>query len=771
MLTRASLCGLAMSVFAASAPGHEPVRYDGQKLVEVDLTNEAARDRMLAISDAFLSCELHRGPTPFRLTPEQVAALETSGLTFRVLHDNIQELVERERATLSFPQDGDDWFAQYKTYDEVNAYIDTLVATYPALASKLNLGLSLENRTVYGLQITGSNGTAGKPALLFEGCQHAREWVAVMVPMYIADRLLADYGVDAAITELMDNAVFFIVPIVNPDGYEYSVDVDRFWRKNRRPNGGNSFGVDLNRNWGYQWGLSSGSSSDPNSETYRGTATFSEPETTLMRDFTLAHPEIRAFIDFHSYSQLILSPWSYTEQNLSEPDLTIFDDLGRAMSEAIAATHGETYGWGPAGQDLYLASGTSKDWFYGDQDMLGWTIELRPASSFPGFELPPAEILPTGQESYAAIQALADYVITLLDIDFPSGRPTRIAPDAATPITVSIADVNGTYLAGSGKLLARVGGAGEYVESALTDLGGGVFEGALPAGACGELVEYYVVAQTVEGATATSPRSAPTDVYAAGIVEITPVLEDDAEIDRGWTLSWAGDNATTGLWNRMDPQGTVINDVQIQPEDDRSPGGAACFATDGNAGGNPNALDVDGGTTTLVSPVLDLSGGEDAYISYWRWYQNSVGGSSNQDSFVIDISADGGANWVNVEVVGPSGADAAGGWYFHEFRVADHVTPTDQVRVRFVASDLGNSSIVEAAIDDFAAITTACSAPPACEGDVTGDGLRDLSDLGVLLANYGATGVGLSSGDLDGDTDVDLSDLGIMLSVFGQPCP
>ncbi|MFQ5807252.1 MAG: hypothetical protein ACE5I3_12455, partial [Phycisphaerae bacterium] len=164
-------------------------------------------------------------------------------------------------------------------------------------------------------------------------------------------------------------------------------------------------------------------------------------------------------------------------------------------------------------------------------------------------------------------------------------------------------------------------------------------------------------------------------------------------------------------------------------------------------------------------------GSSDPIISYWRWYSNDEGASPNTDVFVVDISNDDGGTWTNVETVGPSGPEASGEWFYHEFRVTDFVTLTAQVKTRFIAADEAPGSIVEAAIDDFSVMDIGCG-EPECPGDLNGDGLRDLSDLAILLAHYGLTeGATYEDGDMDGDQDVDLSDLSALLAVYGTACP
>lgn len=310
------------------------------------------------------------------------------------------------------------WFNDYKTYSQINAKLDEYALNRPDLVTPLSIGNSLQGRAIRGIRIQGAGGNRNnRPTLLINGVQHAREWIAAMTPMYIADQLISGYNSNSDIRSLMDQVDVVVLPVINPDGYEYSWTSNRNWRKNRRNNGDGTFGVDLNRNWGQNWGLNSGSSPSTSSDVYRGTAAFSEPETRALRDFFLANQNIVSTIDFHAYSQLILYPWAYTQTPVMA-DRPLYEQLGNEMAESIFGVHGETYFVGQVGLDLYLASGASLDWTYGNQGVYSYTIELRPDGPDPGFVLPAAEIIPVGQENFPAFLDMMNFTSQMARGDF-----------------------------------------------------------------------------------------------------------------------------------------------------------------------------------------------------------------------------------------------------------------------------------------------------------------------------------------------------------------
>ncbi len=354
-----------------------------------------------------------------------------------------------------------------------------------------------------------------------------------------------------------------------------------------------------------------------------------------------------------------------------------------------------------------------------------------------------------------------------LAIQFPAGRPSTLDPSGGTTIDVQFVEQFGGTLDVTSPTLYVNSGSG-YVAYPMSPLGGGLYEGTFPPVPCGDTATYYVSGTSEEDETVVSPSGAPAASYDALAVDgITTLIDETFEaVTNGWSINPNGsDTAATGQWVRVDPVGTAA-----QPEDDHTVAGTRCWVTgQGVAGGGVGDNDVDSGRTTLRSATFDASGLVEPRLSYWRWYSNDQGAAPNADVFTIDISNNDGASWTNVETVGPSGAGTSGGWIYHEFRIADFVTPTSTIRLRFIAEDAGSGSIVEAAIDDLRMTDLVCA--PGCDEDLDGDGSVGLGDLSMLLENFGTpSGATAEDGDLDGDGDVDLADLSALLEQFGLPC-
>ncbi len=337
----------------------------------------------------------------------QLGQLDRAGVPYDILSRDIDADAEAEAARIasharvqksgrvdgkSGGNDVGDWFAEYHDYRETTARLNELAELAPDRASVHAIGTSIDNRPIWALRIGHGTGTR----MLIDGTLHAREWIATAVTTCVADRLVRDYDRDPAIQKLVDSTDLWVVPVVNPDGYQYSWSTNRYWRKNRR----GSHGVDLNRNFGVAWG-GSGSSKSPRSEVYRGEYAFSEPETAALRDLA-KREHIAVHVDFHAYSQLVLYPWNWTAAPAKDRDRLAA--IGDRMASAMFAQHEQRYRL-MSGVELYPAAGTASDWFYGELGATSYTIELRPTGR-PGFVLPPEQIRPTCDEGLAAVLAL-----------------------------------------------------------------------------------------------------------------------------------------------------------------------------------------------------------------------------------------------------------------------------------------------------------------------------------------------------------------------------
>lgn len=275
-------------------------------------------------------------------------------------------------------------------------------------------------------------------------------------------------------------------------------------------------------------------------------------------------------------------------------------------------------------------------------------------------------------------------------ISLPNGAPTVMEPGEAVSFHVEIEEIGDTYVPDSGTLHYRYDGA-TWETAALVPLGGDLYEATLPPADCTDAPEFYVSAEGAESGVITSPEEAPDVVYSSLVGTLTTIFSTDFELAPGWSVQ-NDPGLSDGAWDRGVPAGG--GDRGDPPSD--YDGSGQCYLTD-NVDGNS---DVDGGTTWLLSPTIDVSGSSEAVVTAAVWYTNDVGDNPNSDMFRIQLSDDDGTTWVPADSIGPS-TPSPHGWYVYSVPVGDHVALTDQLRVRFGASDLGGGSVVEAGVDAF----------------------------------------------------------------------
>jgi hypothetical protein len=307
------------------------------------------------------------------------------------------EPTEAEAEILAFPPAD----SAYHDFAEMVAELQQAASDHPAIFSLFSIGNSYQGRAIWAGKVSDNVGSDEDEAeVLFTHHQHAREHLTVEMALYTLKMLTDEYGSNQQITDLVNTREIWFVFDMNPDGGEYDIATGtyRSWRKNRQPNTGSSYvGTDLNRNWGYRWGCCGGSSSSPSSETYRGSAAFSAPETAVVRDFVDSRvvggeQQISVAIDFHTYSELVLWPYGYTYTDVPA-DMTLDDhNVLAAMGQAMAATNGYTP---EQASDLYITDGTINDWLYAVHGILNYTFEMYPQTASQGGFYPPDEVIPT----------------------------------------------------------------------------------------------------------------------------------------------------------------------------------------------------------------------------------------------------------------------------------------------------------------------------------------------------------------------------------------
>ncbi|HSS65518.1 MAG TPA: hypothetical protein VLS27_13875, partial [Gammaproteobacteria bacterium] len=347
-----------------------------------------------------------------------------------------------------------------------------------------------------------------------------------------------------------------------------------------------------------------------------------------------------------------------------------------------------------------------------------------------------------------------------LAFEFPDGLPELISPFNGS-IRVNVLPTEfGSPQPGTGVLVVSttVGGGisppGE--ELPMEEIAPNQYRANFPEMTCGAKIDYHFKAETATGEVVSLPFNAPANTFEAdAATELDAAFRDTFETDSGWTvLNSAG--LTAGAWERGVPVGG--GDRGDPPADaDRS---GQCYLTmnlDGDS-------DVDNGSTTLISPVLDATEG-DAHIVYSTWFSNVFGNAPFSDVMTVEVSPDGGGSWVLLETIGPTGAQVSGDWFDKSFRIADFITPTDQFMIRFTAEDAGDGSVVEAGVDDVRINRTALGLLCLCSEDLDGNGSVGSSDLLAVLAGWGTP-----SGDINGDGTTGSTDLLALLAAWG-PCP
>eukprot|EP01087_Luapelamoeba_hula_P020110 TRINITY_DN6793_c0_g1_i1.p1 TRINITY_DN6793_c0_g1~~TRINITY_DN6793_c0_g1_i1.p1 ORF type:complete len:436 (+),score=80.70 TRINITY_DN6793_c0_g1_i1:40-1308(+) len=413
-----ALCLIALCLAIAAAFAEPVTRYDNFCVLRAANVTEEQLQHLQVNNNVDVWRIGQYGEVDFMIHSRLRDAYAQNGYTFTTMIENVQAIIDEQNLEREERQQSGaapDWNSEYHTFESIVEWTKELAAENPSLVTYYpQVGTSIEGRSIVAVSLHGGPGATADgnavPQIFVMAGQHAREWIAPATTMYVLQQLIEGYGRDAEVTTFLNRVNITVVPIVNPDGYDFSWTNTRLWRKNRRRNAGSSYyGVDLNRNWDAKW-CEAGASKSPSSDTYCGTGPFSEPESKSVSELVRQiasldgnNTAIKLALDMHAYSQLLLRPYGWTTKN--PPNYAELFKLGANMASLIRQTHGKTY-QNIAAIDLYATTGSAEDWWYESANVpITYTFEMRDTGAY-GFLLPPNQIIPTGQEIWAALEYL-----------------------------------------------------------------------------------------------------------------------------------------------------------------------------------------------------------------------------------------------------------------------------------------------------------------------------------------------------------------------------
>ncbi|XP_042316394.1 mast cell carboxypeptidase A-like isoform X1 [Sceloporus undulatus] len=398
------------------------LRFDREKVFRVKPQNE---NQVMFLKDLAAKVQLdfwkpdsvhHIGigtDVDFRVTSDQTSyvqtMLEQNRTHYEILFHDLQEEIEKQfDGGIHFHKKHS--YTRYNDWEKIAAWTERMAKIYPKLISRLEIGKTYENRTMYLLKVGKESGR--KKAIFMECGVHAREWISPAFCQWFVKQAARRYGKDKVMTKLLDNLNFYVLPVFNIDGYAWTWKKDRMWRKNRaKTSNSECIGVDLNRNFKAHWGSDTEFfAHEPCMEVYCGPSAESEPETKAVTNFIRDHIFIiKGYISVHSYSQLLLFPYGYSEKQA--PNHDTLNEVAKGAVDALSSLYNTKYKYGPIATTIYPCSGSTVDWAYDEGIKDSYVFELRDQGRH-GFLLPESKIRPTCKETMLAVQYIANHILT-----------------------------------------------------------------------------------------------------------------------------------------------------------------------------------------------------------------------------------------------------------------------------------------------------------------------------------------------------------------------
>ncbi len=709
-------------------PNHafaEPIPDDGQ-VVKVYF-DDVETARKIAISYEPLESNYENGYLVLAVSDVEYAELVASGLTvekdqglteFYANQSQLQTLAEAQQAAIP-------GYACYRTVEETFATAVSIANNYPNLATWADVGNSWEKSQGFGgydmhvLKLTNSAIPGPKPRIFITSAIHAREYTTAELTTRLAENLVAGYGVDADATWILDYHEIHFMLQANPDGRKQA-ETGILWRKNTNQNycspTSNSRGADLNRNFPYNWGCCNGSSTNQCDTTYRGASAASEPETQAVVNYIQNNfVDARGpgsndpaplntegmYLDIHSSGRLLLWPWGHTSN--PAPNSTQLQTLGRKLAFFNGHTPQQSIG-------LYPTDGTTTSFAYGEMGLAAFTYELG-TEFFESCSYFENTLVPDNMPSLMyALKVVRTPYITPAGPDTlnPAVNPGSSSPVPSGTIVTLSANIDDTRFNNSnGTEPTQNIAAAEYYVDTPPWAGGTAVSMTATDGSFNSSTEGATVAIDTtgwsEGQHIIFVRGQDTSgnwgAVSAEFITIddnatlpVTVFFDDFETDKGWTTNPNGtDSATTGQWERANPEGTNSGGPK-QLGDTVS--GSYDLVTAGAAGSSVGTNDIDGGETSVRSPNIVLPSTGDITLSFSYYMAHTTNASADD---YLRVNVVGSSSSMVFEELGAANNDD-GVWETFSVNLNGYAGQTVHLLVQ--AADAAGGSIVEAALDD-----------------------------------------------------------------------